>query len=295
MNFTIIGFGEVGSLVGALINGRFNNSTLNIFDFPEEISGRILDFKHACACNNNTVLVNDKNSSRSADVVLYAAGYCNALGESRYTVAQKNKELIEQIFGDVQFKEDTLVIVVTNPVELASLWVHEALNGKHLVIGTGTSLDMFRLQFILSNFFQCPLDQIETLVLGEHGEKMVPIYSATTVNGKALTEIVSDEMLKQFTIELVNSASMIRKTESATKFGIAETCLKLILAYFGLEEAFRTAASMPYAQKGESDNVLRAFVSQLVLIEERSIKILNPSLTEHEQALFHDAVKFISR
>jgi hypothetical protein len=52
---------------------------------------------------------------------------------------------------------------------------------------------------------------------------------------------------------------------------------------------------MPYAQKGESDNVLRAFVSQLVLIEERSIKILNPSLTEHEQAFFHDAVKFISR
>ena len=290
MNFSIIGFGEVGSLVAALINGRFNNSTINILDFPEEISGRILDFQHACACNNNNVIVNDKNQLISTDVVIYSAGFCNAPGESRYSVAQNNKALIEEIFKDLHFNRNTLVIAVTNPVEPVSMWINEALNRQCSVIGTGTSLDTFRLQFILSTYFKCSMDRIETLVIGEHGEKMIPVYSSTRINGQEITELVSREVLDQFTNELVHSAKMIRKTEKATKYGIAETCLKLILSYFGFENSLRTAVSMPI----EKEPFKGIFVSQPVEIGFKNIKVVDLKLTHEEQLLFDEAVQFIS-
>jgi malate/lactate dehydrogenase len=229
MNFTIIGFGEVGSLVGALINSRFNNSTLNIFDFPEEISGRILDFKHACACNNNTVLVNSIQKVEEANYIIYAAGYCNQVGESRYSVAQRNKDLIHEIFSGIKVNPSTTVIAVTNPVEPVSLWIHQILKGNNLVLGTGTSLDTARLVSILSTHFNCQASEIETLVIGEHGDWMIPLFSQTKINGKSILDLVSDQELKKIEVELKNSARNIRKTEKATKYGVAEVCLQLII------------------------------------------------------------------
>jgi malate/lactate dehydrogenase len=235
MNFTIIGFGEVGSLVGALINGRFSDSSITIFDFPEEISGRILDFKHACACNNNTVFLNDKNKLNEADFIIYTAGQCNNIGESRYSVAQGNKDLVKSIFTSLDVNQKTKVIVVTNPVEPVSLWIQAILKQKNLVIGTGTSLDTARLLSLLAAHFNCEVNEISTLVIGEHGDWMIPLFSRTIIRGIPITDLVSNDQLLKFEKELKLAARNIRKTENATKYGVAEICIQLILKLMSTE------------------------------------------------------------
>ncbi len=295
MNFTIIGFGEVGSLVGALINGRFNNSTINIFDFPEEINGRILDFQHACICHNNIVYLNDKQKLFEADFLIYTAGYCNQVGESRYSVAQGNKELVKKIFSSQEINAKTKIIVVTNPVEPVSLWIHNILNETNLVIGTGTSLDKARLVSLIAAHFKCQISDISTLVVGEHGDWMIPLFSQTTIKGKPIELLASEKELQHLKHELKNAARYIRKTEKATKYGVAEICLQLIMKLIG-QDVQNDCVSylLPEKLKLEFGINKDLFVSCPVAISSKGVAVINFSMNEKEKNEFQAALQSIS-
>jgi malate/lactate dehydrogenase len=302
-NIAIIGFGEVGSTLGAILNSNYQNITFNLFDFEEEISGRILDFNHACAVNNNRSIINDKKAIEEADFIIYTAGYSNKVGESRYSVAQKNKTLIAEIFDDLKVKKEAIVIVITNPVEPATLWVHESLKGSCTVVGTGTSLDTFRMKFILSRHFNCSVDEVETMVIGEHGEHMLPLFSLTKIKGVNISELLQEAELISITEELKLSASTIRKTEKATKFGVAETCSFIIKGF--AENKLDLPLSVPIQHQNASflpkkdkivlswpvkweDNIL---IPQIIDLNEEEMKHLIASHQSIQNSIMHPSIQ----
>lgn len=234
--FTIIGFGEVGSLVAALINSSYSGITINIINIQTEKSGRLLDLEHAAACKNNLITHNQTQLIGQSKIIVYAAGYSNVHGESRNTVAKKNKELALSFFENLEFKIKSTIIVITNPVEPISFWIKDKVGDKCQVVGTGTSLDTFRLKYILSKKFKCQTNEVKTLVIGEHGAHMVPVFSQTFIKGHALNTMCDSDELKLISNELIQSAFQIRETEAATKYGIAETTLFIIQALFSNQE-----------------------------------------------------------
>jgi L-lactate dehydrogenase len=229
INIAIIGFGEVGTIVASSINTKYNNINFNIIDTDENISGRILDFSHACACKNNEVFINDFEDLQVADFVIYAAGHCNSPGESRNSVAKENKNLVESIFLNLKLKLTAVILVVTNPVELVSRWIYESLGKSNLVLGTGTSLDTFRLNYIISQEENCLLNEVNSLVVGEHGQHMLPLFSKSYLGKQKLSSIYSEKKQFELLDKLKMSATEIRKTEKATKYGVAE-CVLLIIS-----------------------------------------------------------------
>lgn len=219
---SIIGCGEVGSEIITLLLMNPNYS-LNIVD-PGNISGRLLDLCHVNGIYNNSIHINDHKLLNESDVIIYTAGYCNKQNESRNTVAKKNKELVQAVFKGISPKEDCLIISVSNPVELSALWIDESINSNCKIIGTGTSLDSYRLNYMVKEQLNINDSSFFTPVIGEHGDFMTPIWSVI----KDAEKLDQEKILN----ELKGSAFKIRETEKATKFGIAHTTIHILNSYF---------------------------------------------------------------
>jgi malate/lactate dehydrogenase len=228
---TIIGFGEVGSTVASLINTHYEGLFFNVVDPSDEIAGRILDFSNVCAVKKNEAFINDDEMTNRSDFVIYCAGFCNEIGVSRNQVAHKNYLLVNDLFSKITLKPTASVLVVTNPVELVSRWIYEALNKSNLVLGTGTSLDSYRMNDYIADSEDLSLLEINALLLGEHGEFLVPIYSSSYIKEINGFQEFSEDQKHHFLEEVKQTANQIRKTEKATKFGVSECVISILRAF----------------------------------------------------------------
>ena len=239
---SIIGFGETGSLIASLINQSRRNLSINIMDPSDNIEGRLLDMKHAGVPQNNKIQLNNTELLSKSQLIFYTAGVRGEPGENRMKRAFDNLNIIEDVFDGTELLESALIISISNPVEATAQWIHETTNEKIKIISTGTLLDTFRLQNILSTHFDEPLSAVETMVAGEHGTKMFPIWSQTKIRDKHISSLASEEQLEKFTLELKASATKIRGTEKATKYGVAQAAIFLAKHYFSQEEVILPCA-----------------------------------------------------
>lgn len=231
MNIAVIGCGETGATISALLLSKYREITLNIIDPDDNISGRILDLEHAATCCDSKILWNNFESASDSDYLFFTGGMRGEKGESRSKKAEINKNLIASVFNQFRPKEHALIITISNPTESMSYWIYKHLKGKNIVVGTGTSLDTFRLQLLIAKHLKKSIQDINTLVLGEHGSNMTPIWSQTTVHGKSISELVTKDDLEKLTLALKNSATEIRKTEVATKYGVSQCALAILESY----------------------------------------------------------------
>ena len=227
---SVIGLGEVGTIISALLISDFNRINLNLIDIKTDISGRILDLEHAASVQNINVTVNNQKKLIQSDFIVFTAGFSNPKGKDRNTVVIHNKKIVELIFEGVKLKNNATIIVITNPVEIISQLISKTLNHKYLVIGTGTALDTFRFKYLLSEKFQIDITKVKALVLGEHGEYMIPIFSKCFVNNQSIMDLLTPKECHQLTTELKNTATTIRMTEQATKYGVSQIVMTIIKA-----------------------------------------------------------------
>jgi L-lactate dehydrogenase len=228
MNITVVGLGETGVTIAALLIERYDHMELNIMDPAEWVKGRLLDLRHAATMKGTQVTWNDPSAFENANYVFFCAGVRNAKGEDRLSIVQENKELIKLIFESSNFQHNPLVIVVTNPVELIATWLFELKANQLRVLGTGTYLDTERWKYILSRESGIRPKLIQTMVVGEHGNSMVVLESQTSIHQQPIHGCFSPKKLAELKMELKSSASVIRETEEATKFGVAQCAVEII-------------------------------------------------------------------
>lgn len=227
----IIGLGETGATILSLLNERYKNLTFNVYDPSEWISGRLYDLKHAAAYNNNSISLNDFSSSKDCEYIFFCAGFRNSKGTDRMEMIEQNKSLISSIFNDVKLAPNTVIINLTNPVELITEWISEFLNNEYTVIGTGTGLDYYRLKSIVSEKTGVPTSKIDIPVVGEHGKDMLPLYSIGKIDDKSVDDFFNESELQELTQTLRDVAKTIRKTEDATKYGVAQCAVDLLSGF----------------------------------------------------------------
>lgn len=287
---SIIGLGEVGSLIASLVNMDKENIDINIMDPSGSIEGRLLDLKHASIPKSNKIHLNDTNLLGKSQVIFHTAGVRGKIGENRNNKALDNLNIIKDVYKGVTFKDSALIVNISNPVEATAQWIHEATAKKLKIIGTGTLLDTYRLKAILSTHFDVPYSLVETMVIGEHGSKMIPIWTQTKIRGKKITTLVNDEQLDKFTEELKAAASKIRSTESATKYGVAQTAIELANQYFSKEEAI-----LPFAFDASTflgDNI---FINWPCRISRQQIIPCKFKLNDVESLLWNSAIDAIGK
>jgi L-lactate dehydrogenase len=127
-----------------------------------------------------------------SDVVVITAGLRRKPEESRLDLINRNVDLFLQILADVTkagLRQDAYLVVVSNPVDvLTHLAVRRAGLPWQQVLGLGTQLDTARFRGYLARALRVPASQVQALILGEHGDSMVPVWSGATVAGLPLEQ-----------------------------------------------------------------------------------------------------------
>ena len=193
MQVSIIGGGGlVGSCAAfALQCGKIVRG-IDLIDVNADlVGGQALDLLHgSCLTADQQIRSGDTSLVKQSDIIVITAGLRRKPEESRLDLIGRNVQLFRGILTDIKQvgpKPGAIVFVVSNPVDvLTYLAIKELGLPPAQVIGLGTVLDTSRLRSLMAERLQVPPSQVSTLILGEHGDSMVPIWSAAQIAGLPL-------------------------------------------------------------------------------------------------------------
>ena len=195
MKVSIVGGGGlVGSSTAFALQCGGVASSICLIDANKELAqGQALDLLHgASLVADQRISAGDMSDVANSKVVIVTAGLRRKPDESRLDLINRNVDLFLGLLDQMKtagLKENTYLIVVSNPVDvLTYLAVQRSGLPWQRVIGLGTVLDTARFRSNLAKRLQAPATQVNALILGEHGDSMVPIWSSATIDGLPLEQ-----------------------------------------------------------------------------------------------------------
>ncbi|NND96637.1 MAG: lactate/malate dehydrogenase family protein [Pirellulaceae bacterium] len=193
MKVSIIGGGGlVGSCAGFALQCGGIVREIALLDVNQEMAvGQALDMQHGGpSVADQCISGGGYEHIPDSDVICITAGLRRKPDESRLDLINRNTDLFVQILNDVKAagpKPSAIVVVVSNPVDILTYLAAVKLGlPTEQVIGLGTQLDTIRFCSLIAQQLKAPPTQTKALILGEHGESMVPIWSSATIAGLPL-------------------------------------------------------------------------------------------------------------
>jgi L-lactate dehydrogenase len=190
MKVSIIGGGgRVGADAAYALQLGGAVHSLALVDLNADMAaGEALDITHGAALAAGVQAVSgDYDIVEGSDCVVITAGLRRRPDESRLELVNRNVVLFREILESlkqVKLPDNATILVVSNPVDiLTHLAVESGILPQSQVIGLGTALDTCRLRSMLAAHFKISAPNIHAMILGEHGDSMVPIWSAATISG----------------------------------------------------------------------------------------------------------------
>lgn len=221
MKVSIIGGGgRVGSDAAYALQLGGVVREIALVDMNKDLAdGEALDLRHGAAlCGNQTFTSNSEyDVVDGSDCVVITAGLRRKPDESRLELVNRNVSLFKGILDSLKgckLNPGATIVVVSNPVDiLTMLAAQSGIVPQSQVLGLGTVLDSCRFRSLLADHFKVGATDVSALILGEHGDSMVPILSSATIGGVSLASIngYSDEaVMGVFDFTRKSGAEVIR-------------------------------------------------------------------------------------
>jgi malate dehydrogenase len=288
---TIIGAGHVGATTAHLLvqSGLAN---VVLFDIVEGIpQGKALDLAEAVPLWNVSSRVIGTNSyeeTAGSDVIVITAGFPRKPGMSRDDLLQANAEVVAGAVKEASLRSpECIFIVVTNPVDIMTnlAWQKSGFE-PHRIVGMGGVLDAARFRTFISMELNLSPEDIETLVLGGHGDQMVPLPGSTSVKGIPLKQLMSEERIDQLIQRTKNGGAEIvslLKTGSAY-YAPAAAAFQMIRAILLDERRLLPCSAYTDGQFGLSG----FFVGVPAILGRNGVeKVIELDISETEKADFN--------
>jgi L-lactate dehydrogenase len=193
MKVSIIGGGGlVGSCAGFALQTGGVFREIALLDVNQELAaGQALDLLHGGPSTADQIISSgDYEHIPDSDVICITAGLRRKPDESRLDLINRNVDLFITILSQIKkvgHRSDAVVLVVSNPVDILTYLAAARLDlPSRQVIGLGTQLDTIRFRSLIAQQLKAPPTQVSALILGEHGDSMVPIWSSATLAGLPL-------------------------------------------------------------------------------------------------------------
>ena len=197
---TVVGAGQVGSTVAQLTAYK-NLGDVVIVDIIEGVpQGKALDLQESSCLQVFDSLVtgtNDYKETANSDVVVITAGLPRKPGMSREDLLATNAKIVQSVTEKImEHSSDPIIIVVSNPLDAMVYMAKKTSNlPKNKIIGMAGVLDSARLRTFVSLELGCSLVDVDAMVLGGHGDSMVPLPRYTSVSGISITELMTKEQI----------------------------------------------------------------------------------------------------
>ncbi len=193
MKVAIIGGGgRVGSCTAYALQYGGIVSDIILNDVAETlVQGEALDLLHGSSLlHDQRIYSGDMREVVKADIIVFTAGLRRKPDESRLDLINRNVSLFSNIINDVKkagLRDDTLLVVVSNPVDILTyLAVKQTDVPPERIIGLGTLLDTTRFCSLIADTIKAAPTQLKALILGEHGDSMIPVWSSASCGGLSL-------------------------------------------------------------------------------------------------------------
>ena len=263
MKITVVGAGNVGATAALRIAEKQLAKEVVLIDIVEGIpQGKALDMYESGAVGLFDTQVsgsNDYKDSADSDIILITAGLARKPGMTREDLLNKNAAIIKDVTTQVmKYSANPIIIMVSNPLDVMTFvaWSASGLP-KERVIGMAGVLDTARYKSFIAEALDVSMQDVSALVLGGHGDSMVPIVNYTNVSGIPLTELLPQDKIDALVertrnggIEIVNylktgsafyapAASAVEMIEAIVKDKKRVIpCTTLVEGQYGIESVF---------------------------------------------------------
>ena len=193
----VIGAGNVGATCAFVLAER-NVGQVVLLDIYEGFAkGKALDMSQGGRVLNYDGRITgtkDYADIAGSDVVVVTSGFPRQPGMSREDLIGKNADIVSQVGkGIMEHAPDSVIVMVTNPLDLMTYHMQKITGFTHnRVVGQAGILDSARMTHFISEAVGCSNEDVQAMVLGGHGDTMVPLPRYTTVNGIPVTQLLSD-------------------------------------------------------------------------------------------------------
>jgi len=214
MKITIIGAGNVGALSAMRIAGEGLGDVFLIDVVKGLAHGKALDLEDArplLKINYNIVGSDDIGTIKDSDIIVITAGLARKPGMSREELLSKNAQILKGVCLNIkELAKKAIVIVVTNPLDVMTFYALKITGFKPAkIFGMGISLDAARFINLIAGELNLEATDVEALVIGAHGENMLPLPSFSKVKGVALDEFISDDKIKSLVSRTISRGAEI--------------------------------------------------------------------------------------
>ena len=197
---SLIGAGQIGGTLAHLISIK-ELADVVLFDVDEDLAkGKALDIAQSTSVsgsNINLIGTTNYEDTENSDVVIITAGIPRKPGMSRDDLLGTNLKIIKQVGeGIKKTSPNAFVICITNPLDVIVMALQKYSGlPANMVVGMAGILDSSRFKYFLSQELKVPVKSVESLVLGGHGDTMVPMLNQTKVDGKPLNKLIQKDKL----------------------------------------------------------------------------------------------------
>jgi malate dehydrogenase len=226
---SLIGAGQIGGTLAHLISIK-ELADVVLFDVAEGIAkGKALDISQSTSVDGHNIKLTGTNSyedTKDSDVIIITAGVPRKPGMTRDDLLGTNLKIIKQVAEGIKnTSPNAFVICITNPLDVIVMALQKYSGlPQSKVVGMAGILDSSRFKYFLSQELNVSVKEIETLVLGGHGDTMVPMPNQTKVKQKILSDLIKEKKITQEKIEKIidktrkGGAEIVKYLEKGSAF-----------------------------------------------------------------------------
>jgi L-lactate dehydrogenase len=295
----IIGIGQVGMACAYSMLIQNTLDVITLIDINQQkLAGEVMDLQHGLPFVEPTLVYAGKTlaDAAGADIVIITAGAKQQPGESRLDLVQRNVEIFKKLIPElVQYCPDAIFLIVSNPVDIMT-YITGKISGfpSCQVIGSGTVLDTARFRYLLAHRLNLDPRSIHGLIIGEHGDSEVPVWSQVNISGTKLCGEICDEIcdenwpespscnqpfLQEIFAQVKNAAYDIIQRKGATSYAIGLGVTQIVQAILRNQNRVMTVSSLIKDFHGIQDVCLSL---PMVVNRQGATKMVNINLTDTE-------------
>jgi len=302
---SLIGAGQIGGTLAHLLGLKEVASEIVLFDVAAGVAkGKALDIAQSSSVDGFNVKLSgtdDYNDIKNSDVIIITAGVPRKPGMSRDDLLGINLKIMKKVADGIRKNcPEAFVICITNPLDVMVMALQKYSNlPKNKVVGMAGILDSSRYKLFLSEEFNVPVKKIEALVMGGHGDTMVPLPGFTKIDGKKLLELVDEGKITNEKIESINQrtrdggAEIVKYLEKGSAYyAPAASGVEMAKSYLNDEKKLLPCAVYINGEYGVKD----IYAGVPVIIGKKGVeKIEEINLRDNEKAEFQKSVEAVKK
>ena len=294
---SLIGAGQIGGTLAHLITIK-ELADVVLFDVAEGVAkGKALDIAQSTSVDGfNVSLIGTSNyeDTKNSDVIIITAGIPRKPGMSRDDLLETNLKIIKQVAEGIKnTSPHAFVICITNPLDVIVM-AFQKYSGfpTNMVVGMAGILDSSRFKYFLSQELKVPVKSVESLVLGGHGDTMVPMPNQTKVAGKPLNQLIQKDKLDSIIDRTRKGGAEIIKYLGKGSAFYAPAASGIEMAESYIKDLKKTLPCAAYLIGEYGVNNLYAGVP--VVIGKNGVeKIIKIDLSDEEKKQFNHSIKTV--